>query len=157
MILSLIATLISSIALVGVAIGLILQARQLRTSQLQATRSLHAELIRIGMENPSIGTAVEADVDPEEAPKAAYLNLLFMFLQTSYLLRALPRESLSFQTERIFSSEYSRAWWAVARNAYKTEMATKREKAFLSLVDAKYEEVLQRIQSTESQADGDAV
>src|SRR5690348_17169305 len=130
MLLSLIATIISSVALVGVATGLLIQARQLRTSQLQAARSLHVDFIKLTMENPSIGSAMESDFSPEEAPKAAYLNFYFMFLQTSYSLRAVSKDSISFQAGRFFSSEYPRVWWAHARDAYRLEAGTKREKEF---------------------------
>jgi len=58
MLLSLIATVISSVALVGVAIGLLIQARQLQASQLQAARSLHVDFIKLAMEDPSIAVAM---------------------------------------------------------------------------------------------------
>src|SRR5690349_16929975 len=133
MVLSVIATLISSVALVGVAIGLMIQARQLRASQLQAARSLHVELIKLAMENPSIGTAIESDYSVEEASKAAYLNLFFTFMQTSYSLTALSKEAVSLQTGRLFASEYPCVWWERARNAYTVEAATKRDKEFVAL------------------------
>ena len=50
--LSIIATIISSIALIGVAASLLLQNRQLRASQVQVVREMHLELIRTAIENP---------------------------------------------------------------------------------------------------------
>jgi Family of unknown function (DUF6082) len=152
MMLSVIATLISSVALVGVAIGLIIQTRQLRASQLQAARSLHVEFIKLAMENPSIGTAMEPDFSFEEASKAAYMNLYFIFLQTSYSLTAVSKGTVSLQAGRFFTSEYPRMWWERARNAYTVEATTKRDREFVALVDAKFQEAMRRLQSPDGQA-----
>jgi Family of unknown function (DUF6082) len=89
---------------------------------------LHVDFIKLAMEDPSIAAAMEGDIDPGEVPKAAYLNLYFMFLRTSYSLRAVSKEAVSFQAGRFFASEYPRTWWARARDAYKIEAATIREK-----------------------------
>ena len=50
-ILSIIATIISSVALVGVAAGLILQNQQLKTSRIQVMREMHLELMKIGIDS----------------------------------------------------------------------------------------------------------
>jgi hypothetical protein len=152
MLLSLIATVISSVALVGVVVGLLIQARQLQASQLQAVRSLHVDFIKLAIENPSIAVAMEGDIDPEEVPKAAYLNLYFTFLRTSYSLRAISKEAVDFQAGRFFASEYPRSWWARARDAYKIEAATAREKEFAALIDTKFQETMSQNQSTDEQA-----
>jgi hypothetical protein len=86
MLLSLIATLISSVALVGVAIGLTIQARQLQASQLTAVRSLHVDFIKLAMEDPSIAAAMEGDIDPEEVPKARILESVFYVLANKLLI-----------------------------------------------------------------------
>jgi hypothetical protein len=103
------------------------------------------------MENPSIGTAMEGGIDPEDAPKAAYLNLYFTFLQTSYSLRAISKEAVSLQAGRFFASEYPRIWWSRARNVYMVEAAKKREREFVALIDAKFREAMLRIQSPDEQ------
>ena len=48
---AIISTLISSIALVGVAVSLVLQARQLRASQIQASRATQVELIKVSIDS----------------------------------------------------------------------------------------------------------
>jgi Family of unknown function (DUF6082) len=68
---SIIATLISSVAPAGVAVSLLLQARQLRASQLQALRELHTELIKMGMDHPILRSTLESDIGPEELSQAA--------------------------------------------------------------------------------------
>jgi hypothetical protein len=145
-ILSIIATIISSIALIGVALGLVFQAGQLRASQLQAARSLHVELIKFAIEDPLMVTAIEGDFDPVDAPKAGYLNLLFIFLRTSYSLKAISKTAVSNQARRIFAAEYPRTWWAVTGNTYRIEAATKREKAFAQLVEVEYQNVMRSLQ-----------
>jgi hypothetical protein len=147
-VLSIIATLISSVALIGVAIGLLLQARQLRASQLQASRSLQAELVKLVIEDPSIETVIDSTTDPADLPKAAFLNLFIMFLRTSYELKAISKASVSFQAQRIFAVEYPRSWWTLTRDTYmKIEAVTKREKEFAALIDSKFQDAIRSLKS----------
>jgi len=75
-----------------------------------------------------------------------------MFLRTSYSLRAVSKEAVSFQAGAIFASEYPRTWWARARDAYKIEAATIREREFAALIDTKFLETMSQIQSPDEQA-----
>lgn len=143
MFIAIIATFISSIALVGVAIGLILQARQLRTSQIQAVRSLQIELIKIGLNDPLLGTSIDPDVEPSEAPKAALLNLTLMVWRVGYSLNTFSRSVISYNARRIFKLEYPRTWWEMAHESYEINASTKREKEFVALVSTEFQNAIQ--------------
>jgi hypothetical protein len=54
MLIAIVSTLISSVALLGVAISLFLQARQLRASQIQTARASQMELMRSALEHPDL-------------------------------------------------------------------------------------------------------
>ena len=71
-----ISELISSIALLGVVITLILESRQLRTSQIQASRTLNGEIIRLAMDYPSIAEVMGLEISSDDYPKYAFLGLL---------------------------------------------------------------------------------
>ncbi len=135
-----------SVALIGVAIGLTLQARQLRASRVETARSLNVELIKFAIDNPQVATAIESDLDPAESPKAAYLNLYFTFLSTGYSLKTISAESVSYQIDRIFAADYSRTWWTFARDSYMIKGLTRRERAFAELVDAAYQKAMRNLQ-----------
>jgi hypothetical protein len=148
-IISVLSTLISSVALVGVAVSLLLQARQLRISQLQASRSLQSELIRIAIDNPTIASATASDLSPDEYPKAAFLNLALKSLEMGYSIKAFPAESVRIQMRRRFESEYSRAWWAHARDVFKEEAGTRRGREFFALVDSVYRDTIDALRHDE--------
>ena len=143
MLISIIATLISSVALIAVAISLVLQARQLRASQIQAVRSLQIELIKIGLNDPLLGTAIDTDVNPNEAPKAAFLNLTLMVWWVGYSLNAFSKGLIRYHARRIFKSEYPRTWWKFANKSYELNASTKREKEFVALVNAEFQNAAQ--------------
>jgi hypothetical protein len=139
MLISIIATFISSIALAGVAVSLILQARQLRTSQIQAVRSLQIELIKIGLNDPLLGTSISPGVEPSEAPKAALLNLTLMVWRVGYSLNTFSKGVISYNARGIFKSEYSRTWWEIAHESYEINASTKRDKEFVALINAEFQ------------------
>jgi hypothetical protein len=146
--LSIIATVISSVALIGVATGLILQARQLRANQVQAMRELHLEIMRIAIDNPTLAVSIVKDVDVGDATRGSFLNLTLKFLETGYSFKTISKASVSLQAARLFESEYSRVWWAQARVTYEVEGTTKREKEFFGLVDARFQDVMRTLQSS---------
>jgi hypothetical protein len=53
---SLSAAIISALSLAGVAISLLLQARQARTYQKEAARTRHFEIFRLAYEHPDLGS-----------------------------------------------------------------------------------------------------
>jgi Family of unknown function (DUF6082) len=143
MIISLIATLISSIALVGVAVSLLLQSSQLRASQLQAVREMQTEFLKLGIDNPALATAtLHQNLSPEELSKAALQNFHMIFLQTAYLLKTISRDSVSLEVGLIFEGEYPRAWWSRNRGLFQLAAATRREREFFALVDAAFERAI---------------
>lgn len=148
MTLSLIAIIISSIALIGVALGLMLQARQLRTDRLQAMRVLQLELIKIGLDNPKLLPYSIRNVESENLPQTTYLNLWVKYLETGYEFGAVSKEGAALQMAQIFDSEFPRAWWTTSGRAfYKAEAGTKSRKEFFVIADAEFQHAIQRSDS----------
>lgn len=146
-ILSIFATIISSFALIGVAVGLVLQSRQLKAGQLQIVRQMHLELIKIMIENPALATTIYTDRDPAYLANASFLNFQMILLETNYSLKMLPGKALGFHVRSLFASEFARTWWAtLARDTYEAEAVTKLEKEFLAIVDAAFQDVIQAAQ-----------
>jgi hypothetical protein len=124
-ILSIIATIISSIALIGVAVSLVLQNQQLKASRIQMMRDIHLELTKMAMKNPTLAASVYGAVTLTDVQKTAFLNFSMMFLQTGYSLRMFNRGTVELQIADLLSSEEARTWWAtLARGSYQTEART---------------------------------
>lgn len=147
-ILSIIATIISSVALIGVAAGLIMQSQQLKASRIQVAREMHLELMKIGIDNPALAGSLYADIDLAEFPRATLLNFLMTSWMTSYLLKMFPKKSLELQAAQLFASEHARNWWInVARDSYEV-VGTKLEREFFTVVDGAYQNVVRALQDS---------
>jgi hypothetical protein len=145
--LSIIATIISSVALIGVAAGLILQSQQLKASRIQVMREMHLELMKIGIDNPALAGSLYEDIDLAEFPRATLLNFLMTSWQTMYLLKMFPRKSLELQAAQLFASEHARNWWLnLARDSLEG-VGTKLEREFFTVVDGAYQNVVRTLQA----------
>ncbi len=148
---SIISTLISSVALVGVAIGLVVQTRQLSITQRQALRASHAELVRLGVEYPDAwvdATDPPPFADPVSFRRAAILNWQVNHLQLAYVTRQLSDEGLRDNFDRIFVSEFRRDWWRVARRGYLADSNSRRDGRFISIADEEHHKAAQRTLAT---------
>jgi hypothetical protein len=148
-ILSIIATIVSSIALIAVAVGLILQGRQLSANRIQIMREMHLELMKVGMENPELGASVYEYADVTEFAKMSLINFTLKFLETGYSLKTISEGSVTLQAAELFRSEFTRTCWATGmRKVYEAEAGTRMEREFFSLVDSAFQDVDQALQST---------
>lgn len=107
-ILSIVATIISSIALIAVAMSLVLQNRQLRANQIQAVRKMHLEVMKMVFDNPALASSVYQTPHLENLPLTVLLNLHMSFWETSYSLDAIDKFGLTSQARWFFSSEDAR-------------------------------------------------
>jgi hypothetical protein len=151
MIIAIISTLISSIALTGVAVSLLLQARQLRASQIQASRSAQVELIRMAADNRELISEIFGS-EPGSYLKDVFINWFFKYLELSYSMKVISAKSVRVQAIRLFAIDYPYEWWARSREVYDIEATTKRERQFFAIIDEMFEQVAHRNQSGRSSA-----
>ena len=138
MIIAVISTLISSIALVAVAASLLLQARQLRTSQVQVTRTAQQELIKFSLENPNVVAGVLGITNPKAYANDAYLNWYVSYLSMSFDIKTMSKSNLRFLLRESIAIENSRRWWAVAGSSYHDWAISRRDKEFVSILEEEF-------------------
>ncbi len=143
MIIAVISALISSIALVGVVASLLLQARQLRASQLQASRSTQFDLVKLLLDRPELAETILGDASPNDMIVNSYLK----YFELSYLMRVASRESVQHQLTGLFTASYPREWWATHRETYKieAESAGKLELDFFTISDEAFRRATQQV------------
>src|SRR6516165_8769363 len=112
---ALISTLISSIFLAGVVVTPFLESRQLRTSQIQASRVLNGEIIRLAMDYPSIAEVMGLGISSDDYPKYAFLGLLVDSWEIGYSLETMSAKAVQVQARTMFNSDDAPTWWAVAQ------------------------------------------
>lgn len=150
MFLALISTFISSIALLGVAVSLLLQSRQLRTSQLEASRAAQSALIQMGLANPKLTAEVFGSSDRDWLAKAGLVNWQVKFWEMSYLTKAMSAKSVHVQAAELFASEFPRDWWSRSRELYKVDATTRREREFFTIIDSEFERKQRRVEASPS-------
>jgi uncharacterized protein DUF6082 len=150
MTIALVSTLISSIALVGVAVSLILQNHQLRTSQLEASRVAQSSLIQMALANPAVAAEVFGFQDKEWFTKAALTNWQVKYWEMSYSIKAISAGSIRAQAAQLFTSEFPCQWWSRFREFYQADATTKREREFFALIDAEFERRQRQVETPPS-------
>jgi len=139
MVIALLSVLISSIALVGIATSLLLQARQLRASQVQASAASQVQLMKFALDNTASAMALIGDEDPEIFAKEVVLNWHISHLLMSYNNKTLSEAHLRRLMRGLFAAEDSRSWWARVRPSYDDDATSRRERRFFSIVDAEFQ------------------
>jgi len=82
-----VSALLSSLALAGVIVSLLYQARDGRTAREQVTRTLHHELLKMEMDDPALMTAVGAPWGyPIPAESTAIRQHLYVQMWVTFLL-----------------------------------------------------------------------
>jgi hypothetical protein len=138
MIISIISVLISSIAVLGVAAGLLLQARQVRVSQVQAVRLAQLELMRMSLENPSTIAPLDGFSNPELYSQYIYLNWQIKYFEMGYEMNYFTEVAIRQAARNIFASMIAREWWTQSRPDYAETSAAGRRKNFFEFVDSEF-------------------
>lgn len=143
-----ISALISSLALIGVAVSLLYQARAGHTAREQSIRTLQQELIRMEMDDPSLMTAVGAPWGlpiPSESAKIRehlYIHMWASFWAGNYAVGELTTAAVrGVVRAELLNSTAGRAYWAAVReNVLSTTVGKYRH--FARIVDEEYKKVL---------------
>jgi hypothetical protein len=132
-------TLISSIALVGVALSLYLQGGQLRSSQTQATTAAHIELMKFGLQYPTIAGDLVGVQNSDEFVRGVALNWHFSFLQASYSNKTITDKHLRHIVGLLFSTDFARNWWTMVGHSYSDAATSRRDKRFFAIVNEEFQ------------------
>jgi len=137
-IIALISTLISSLALAGIAISLLLQGRQLYAAQLQAVRSAHLELIKLLIDHPSLAQKGLSSSDKYSLAQRAYFNWRMKYLELGYSLGVISPASIHTQVAEMFDVRDFYDWWNHARLIYETEAISKKARQFYAAIEDEF-------------------
>jgi Family of unknown function (DUF6082) len=140
MLIALFSILISSVALMGVAVGLILQAQQLRAGRIQASASSQVQLMKFALDNPAAALELMGNGDPEAFAQEVILNWHINHLLMSYSNKTLSEAHLRRLVRSLFATENSRNWWTMAGASYNDDATSRRKKRFFAIVDAEFQQ-----------------
>jgi hypothetical protein len=134
--------ILSAIALLGVSLSLLVQARQARTERIRITRERQMELLKIILEAPDIyypvvGTRRRPTID---ARRSTFSNMWFNYARLGFHTGVVSETDLREDIlQRSFAGEPMRKWWAGARRSYEGRIIEDRkERRFIEIADEEY-------------------
>jgi hypothetical protein len=116
-----------------------LQARQLRSAQIQSTAASQIELIKFGLDYPAIAGELIGVDNPNDFTKEVALNWHMSHLETSYLNRTVSEKHLRNTVALLFSTDFARGWWEREGESYDDAATSRREREFYAIVNAEFE------------------
>jgi hypothetical protein len=135
-----ISAILSALALGAIAYTSNLQARQVRTGQVQAVRSAHINLIQMAIGNENLartfGYKGSTKDDFNFWKVAAYRNLIFMYLQMAFRVDELSEQGLRRTLSlELFIAPESIDYWNASRIAFVAELTDPLGQTFIEIVD----------------------
>jgi Family of unknown function (DUF6082) len=143
-----ISALISSLALGGVVVSLLYQARAGRTAREQSIRTLQQQLIRMEMDNPTLMTAMGAPwglpipADSVRIREHLYIHMWTSFWAGNFVVGEMTAPTVKkMARSELFNSSAGRRYWANVRdNVLNTNEGKYRQ--FALIVDDEYKEMI---------------
>jgi hypothetical protein len=138
---------LSVLAVIGVAITLVLQARESRAIRLQAIRESHSKLLEMAMEDPDLNEVWGPSglSDPFVLQRQnMYANMILSQWQMSYETRTLSDEHLKLLVTEFLSGTIGREFWVLARKDRLSTSDTRRLRRFHTIIDDEYQRVRDR-------------
>jgi hypothetical protein len=143
-----VSALLSSLAIAGVVVSLLYQARDSQTAREQTTRAIHHDLIKMMMEDPALMTAIGAPwglpIPAESAPirEFLYIRMWVTFLGGNYIIGETSDSSVRyFASHELFRSRAGRDYWAAARHE-QLAGTRGRNNRFYRLLDDEYRKAM---------------
>src|SRR6266480_1461980 len=137
--------LLTSLALIGVAGSIILQAREINASRDQSSREHHAHLVEMSLEDPVYQRAWGADPSQfgsDGFRQRAYINLIVSHWERDYKVNGIAEHTLRGNIAQLFKGEAARQWWAETGFIRRASAANRREKRFCRIVDEEFRKAI---------------
>jgi Family of unknown function (DUF6082) len=136
---------LSVLAVIGVAVTLVLQARDSRALRLHAIRESHIRLLEMAMDAPDLnkvwGPSGLSDPFVHQRQNM-YANMIISQWEMSYATRTLTDKHLRLLAKEFLSGTIGRNFWKVARTDRLNTSETKRTRRFHEIIDEEYHNLL---------------
>lgn len=134
--------ILSAVALLGVSLSLLVQARQAYTERIKITRERHMEMLKIILEEPDTYHPVTTTTRQSEveARRAIFSNMWMNYARIGFGVGVLSEDDVRNDIMRpAFKSAPMREHWAGARRYWKGRyIEDRRERLFVKIVDDEY-------------------
>lgn len=136
---------ISVLALVGVVLTLIYQARETKRAREETRRQAIGDLLKMAMDDPDLdecwGPVPEPD-DPKNRKQQLYTNMIVAAWEMSFEMGAIPEHRLRYASNEMFRGRVGREYWRNAREGRISTSANRRERRFHQILDEEYQKIV---------------
>ncbi|WP_238580898.1 DUF6082 family protein [Streptomonospora alba] len=140
-----VSALIAVLALVGVAVTLVFQARETRHSVEESRRQAMGELLQMAMDDPDLDECwgpVPGDEDPKTRKQQLYTNMIVTQWGTAFRAGAMPERRLRANAAEMFRGPVGRAYWAAARESRLRTTGHRLDRRFNEILDEEYQKAV---------------
>jgi hypothetical protein len=128
---------LSAAALVGVAVAVALQVRQVRDARRLALRQMHLELLRMSIDNPRLAPAwgtyrTPAGIDVE---LVMYLNLILNYYLLLVDMDLAEWDEIELHVKSLAQSDLTRAYWREVHEGWRATHARGKGHKLLQDID----------------------
>ncbi|MCZ0991608.1 DUF6082 family protein [Streptomyces diastatochromogenes] len=113
--------IVSTLALAGVAVSLIVQNRQARAEQIQGIRTYYLELVRLELDDMALFQPVWGHTDivePEKQKRHVYSDLMMNYAWMGFEIGMIPESLLRDMLSGMFTGEAGRDYWGRAQTSW---------------------------------------
>lgn len=135
------AALLSVLALGGVAVSLVLQARESKANREHASRLIHTDLLKMAMDDRAYLECwgpYSSATDPVAQRQAMYVNLILSYWESRWELGQLSEVHLRAAAAHMFRAAPGRDFWADARALRTDTSESHRARRFHQILDEEY-------------------
>jgi hypothetical protein len=129
------------LALGGVALSLVFQAREMRAARLQALRMAHLDLMKLALDNPTYLAALGRNTypDDEQRQQSLFVNLLISNWEMSYEMDEMSEIRLRDSARHLFGGEAGQRYWLTVRERRLRRSTQKRARRFHEILNEEFQ------------------
>lgn len=144
-----VSALLTALALGGVVISLLYQARDVKTTREQASRTFHHELLKMEMEDPLYMEALGAPwglnlmlKDYDSLRQYNFVHMWVSYWEGLYMLREMSEQTVRHAAaSELFNGAVGRRYWASSR-LRRMKLVKGRHLQFAKIIDEEYNKAL---------------
>jgi hypothetical protein len=130
-----VSAIVASAALIGVALSLAFQSRQLRLMRIQSVHMMQFELERMVVADPAIYPSHLHRNDPEEIKRGCFLMMWIKYIEMGYQIGHFDDKAVRSNAEMVFGDPAFRDYWRLIRSRHASSARNSRQKHFFSILD----------------------
>jgi len=134
--------LLAVLALVGVAVSLVFQARESRATREQAFRDANTEMLKMAMDDPDYAACWGGNLAPadrKDQRQSMYVNMILTQWEMGYETGAIGETHIRALAAKLFEGRVPWEFWARVRELRISTAESRRARRFQRMVDDEFQ------------------